>query len=260
MGNAPYAISRYAQFKAWTADHRLVWAGIGLDIEPDIREMQELMNHRSRIVPFLLSRLFRHDELYLAQLTYQALVKQIRADGYAVDSYLIPFVLDERRTGSTLLQRLTGLIDIEVDREVLMLYTSFMGTVGPGVLWSYASEAQSIGLGNTGGGVEIGNINQLPPLTWPDLLRDLRLARMWTDDIHLFSLEGCVRYGLLEKLSAFDWEESYSMTVPTTASRIEGLRQIFRTGLWAGSHPWLVVAALWMIIAGFRRLTRPKRS
>lgn len=34
-----------------------------------------------------------------------------------------------------------GLVDLEVDREVLMLYTSFMPNFGPALLWSCAPEA-----------------------------------------------------------------------------------------------------------------------
>ena len=51
---------------------------------------------------------------------------------------------------------MAGLVDIEVDREVWMLYTSFVRPNGAGVLASYAPEAQSVGLGSTGGGVELG--------------------------------------------------------------------------------------------------------
>jgi len=40
--NATQATARYVEFKAWTAKHGLRWAGIGVDIEPDFAEMQQL--------------------------------------------------------------------------------------------------------------------------------------------------------------------------------------------------------------------------
>ncbi len=89
-------------------------------------------------------------------------------------SYQVPFIVDERKAGSVLLQQLFGLVDLRVDREVLMLYTSFTA-LGPGILWSYGSDAQGIGVGSTGGGVD-----SFEPLGWDALGRDLRLARRWT--------------------------------------------------------------------------------
>jgi hypothetical protein len=53
----------------------------------------------------------------------------------------MPPIADERRAGSTLLQRVLGLVDLSTDREVWMNYTSFMHGIGPGLLWSYGSEA-----------------------------------------------------------------------------------------------------------------------
>jgi hypothetical protein len=44
-----------------------------------------------------------------------------------------------------------------------------------------------------------------PPLTWDEFARDLRLTRRHTRDIHVFSLEGCVEQGYLERLEDFDW-------------------------------------------------------
>src|SRR5436305_9585586 len=39
--NAPGAAARYDAWTAWTAEHGLVWAGVGLDIEPDIGLYQQ---------------------------------------------------------------------------------------------------------------------------------------------------------------------------------------------------------------------------
>ena len=100
-----------------------------------------------------------------------------------------------RLTGGSLLRRVFGLVDLPVDRDVFMLYSSFLGKLGSALLWSYGPEAKAIGVGSTGGGVEVGA--NMPVLTWDALVRDLQLARQLGKDIFIFSLEGCVRQGFL---------------------------------------------------------------
>ncbi len=86
-----------------------------------------------------------------------------------MDTYQLPFIVDERRAGSTLLQRLVGVVDVPADREVLMLYSSFLRPHGAGALCSYGAQARSIALGSTGGGVELPGLIEVPPLSWDEL-------------------------------------------------------------------------------------------
>ncbi len=258
LGNAPQAVARYADFRAWTAEHGLRWAGVGVDVEPDIREIQQLSANRRRLLSTLLRRAFDNERLRRAQATYSALVAQMRADGYRVDGYQIPFIVDERRAGSTLLQRVAGLVDIPVDREVLMLYTSFLRPRGPGILWGYAPDTQSVGVGSTGGGVEIGGIGDVPPLDWDEFSRDLRLALRWSDDVHIFSLEGCVRQGFLTRLKTFDWDQP--VTAPLEMARqVERWRRALRMVLWASAHPCILLAGLLGVLWLLSRLRHTKR-
>jgi len=263
LGNASQAAARYADFRTWTVEHGQRWAGVGLDIEPDIREVQQLLANRRRLLSTLLGRVLDHERLHCAQAAYSALVARMRADGYRVDSYELPFIVDERRAGSTLLRRLAGLVDIPVDREVLMLYTSFLRPRGPGILWSYAPDAQSVGVGSTGGGVEVGGLGDVPPLDWDEFSRDLRLARRWGDDIHVFSLEGCVRQGFLTRLKTFDWDQPVTPPLEM-ARRVDGLRRALRAVLWASAHPFILLAgllgALWLLyrLRRYRAQTFPK--
>ncbi|HEU4884843.1 MAG TPA: hypothetical protein VFT45_21475, partial [Longimicrobium sp.] len=85
-----------------------------------------------------------------------------------------------------------------------MLYTSFVRPHGQGFLDFYARHFPAVAVGVTGGGVEEG-LDPPPPLTWDEFARDLRLTRRHTRDIHVFSLEGCVEQGYLERLEDFDW-------------------------------------------------------
>jgi hypothetical protein len=250
LGNAAQAAARYTDFKAWTAEHGLQWAGIGIDIEPDIREIQQLMRDRRRLLPSLLQRIFDAETLPRAQAAYGALVAQMRADGFRVDSYELPFIVDERQAGSTLLQRVIGLVDVAADREVLMLYSSVLGPLGPGILWSYAPDAGSVGVGSTGGGVEIEGFGQAQAFGWDEFSRDLRLACRRHNDIHVFSLEGCVHQGFLARLKTFAWEQPVDLPLER-ARQVEGVRKVLQAVLWSSAHPFVVlgglIGALWLI-------------
>jgi hypothetical protein len=253
IGNAAQAAAHYAEFARWTAQHGLTWDGIGLDIETDIREMRLQTLDRQRLVPILLRRLWNVGQLRRAQMDYAVLVAQIRAAGYRVDSYQMPLIVDERKVGSTLIQRLFALVDLPVDREVLMLYSSFYRPRGAALLWSYGQEAQSVGLGVTGGGVQIADVAQPRFLDWEEFARDLRLAQRCTDDIHIFSLEGCVQQGFLPQLLRFDWECPVTPLV-TRVAEVERLRTALRMVLLASAHPWLVslglLGVLWLLGRG----------
>jgi len=166
--NAAHAAARYDEWKAWTAQHNLVWNRVGLDIEPDARFYQQITDNPWGLVSMLLPRLRDRDRPRRAQAAYAALVDRIRADRYSVENYQFPIIADERKAGSTLLQRLLGLVDVATDREVWMLYTSVLPGIGPGVLWTYAPQAQAVGVGSTGGGPDIPGHPQVPALDWDE--------------------------------------------------------------------------------------------
>lgn len=256
--NGPYAVRRYAEFRVWSREHGLRWDAIGIDIEPDIREMQDLARGEvGRVLPKLLRRSFDRARVARARAIYTTLVTQMHIDGYRVEGYQFPVIVDERRADSSLLQQLFGVVDVPVDQEVLMLYTSFMRSGGPGFLWSYAGDADRIGVGSTGGGVDIEGP---PPLRWSEFVRDLRLSRRWQDEIFIFSLEGCVSQGYLRRLKGFAWDGP--VHIPERgAQQVDLLRHLFRGVLWIGSRPALFVAGLALILAmGRLRLRRERRQ
>lgn len=199
--NAGEAWERYGDFVAWSRVHGLEWERVGIDIEPNIDEVRAVRRSPLALVR-ALPRIFRC--IAENREMYQGLVRRIHADGYPVDAYVFPFIHTEREAGTEVLQRVTGMIDLRVDREIVMLYTSFARPHGHGFLDFYARHFPAVAVGVTGGGVEEG-LDPPPPLSWDELARDLRLARRHTDDIHVFSLEGCVERGYLERLVDFDW-------------------------------------------------------
>jgi hypothetical protein len=254
-GNAPQATARYAEFKAWTAENGLQWEGVGLDVEPDFLEVQQLLGKgRWRMVPVLLRRAFDHRRIYRAEVAYEALVAQIRADGYRVETFQFPFMVDERKSGSALLQRVFGLVNVQADRELLMLYSTFAPAIGDGMLWSYAPDAQGIIVGITGNGVEPDGF--AVPMSWEEFARDLRLAARWHDDIFVYSLEGCVRQGFLARLPGFDWNEPVELPLKR-ARQVDTARKAVRAVLWASAHPRLVLAGMLGLVHLFGYLRRP---
>ena len=254
VDNLVDANERYKDFVSWTETNELVWAGVGLDIEPDIRDMTQLMEDRRGFLPKILKRVFNRKRLKQAETGYQALVSCIRSDGYYVESYQIPLIEDERKAGSTLLRRLGGLVDLQVDREVWMLYTSLLRPYGAGVLGSYAPHAQAIGIGVTGGGVDIEFVDAAP-LSWEELARDLRLAWYWCDDIYIYSLEGCVNQGFLSKLKTFQWDQP--MMIPERSiGRMDTWRSVLRSGLWLSAHLWAVLIAAAGIVLFIQLISR----
>lgn len=258
VGNAPQTTAFYQEFKSWTSAHGLRWAAIGLDIKPDIRDLRQIATNKWSLLPTLLRRAFDRKRLAHAQTVFSDLVAQIHADGYSVESYQIPIIADERKIGSTFLRRITGLVDIQVDREVWMLYTSFLQPHGAGYLWSYAPEAQSIGLGSTGGGVDTGIIES-GPLKWDELARDLRLAWYWCNDLYIFSLEGCVHQGYLERLKTFEWDQPI-LFPDEVAERFKKWRKVLRLNLWVVSNGTVILVGMMIILLLIKGLLRLDRT
>lgn len=247
-GNYPQAIARYDAFQKWTQAHKLDWSGIGLDIEPDINDFTRFKDEKQ--VGQLAATLFRRyrdrQRAEKARLAYHALVEQIHADGYPVESYHIPFIEEERRAQSTVLGRTAGLVDVAVDREVLMLYSSFLRPNGDAVLWSYAPESDSVGVGNTGGGVDVNNLLDIAPLTWEEFSRDLRICVTLQKPIHIFCLEGCIAQGFLDRLVNFDWDEP--VATPDGTNKVRAVRTAMATGLWLLERPWVILLSLATLI------------
>jgi hypothetical protein len=236
--NVPQARASYARFTDWTKEHGLRWDGVGLDIEPDVAVYWQVSRNPWGLVRVLGPRLADTARPARARADYAALVERIHADGWPVENYQFPLIADERRAGSTLLQRVLGLVDVRTDREVYMQYTSFMRGLGPGLLWSYGPEATAIAVGTTGGGPDVPGHPQMPTQTWEEFTRDLRLARHFTHQIYVHSLEGCVWQGFLARLRTFDWTPA--VAPPASARQADLLRRALRTTLWASAHPWLV--------------------
>ena len=269
--NYPQAVAQYRLFRDWAKAEFLPFVAVGLDIEPSIQHLAELMQLEATSLVGRAAAATRNALFPAASEAYYNLVAEIRSDGYAVHTYQYPFMIDERRTATTLVQRMLNIVDLPADVEVLMCYSSMMprhifrSDLGGALVAEYGLDAESIGIGSTGGGIvrdpETGE--PAPRLSWEAFARDLRLAAGFTDLIHVFSLEGCVAAGYFERLQDFDWSLPvhiplrYRLTMRTIRTGIRLVLWWSRFGLsvlgWLG---WVVVA----LMLGRRALQRLRSS
>lgn len=255
LQNYPQAVAHYHAFRAWAQSRALAFEAVGLDIEPppDEQARGELWSPRE-----ITRRLWLAGENVLyapAHTAYVELIAAIRHDGYEAHTYQVPFVADDRRAGTTLVQRALDIVDVPSDLDVLICLSSVSSEwldydLGGALVASYGPAADAIGIGSAG---EAGDDDEIAPLPWPAVRRDLLLAAQHTDTIYIFALEDCVARGLLGPIAALDW------TAPARAvygkrALVAALRGLLfallvagrfgRTTLaWAG---WALAAALWL--------------
>jgi len=230
LDNAAHVEARYEAFRAWARHEGLAFESVGLDFEPDLREVTDLVARPARTLSRWAVRARDRQRLARARQRYAALVRRMRADGHRVETYQFPLLVDERGASSSFWQRFAGALDVEADREVVMLYSSLFGPLGPGVVEAWAPACRAIGVGSTGGGID-----PLPKLTWDAFSHDLRVAARACRDVTVFSLEGCVQQGFLSRLLDFDWDAPVAPAprlprLATRASRLlaSGISRLFR--------------------------------
>lgn len=211
LQNYPQAVERYRAFHEWARHNQLRYIAVGLDIEPPVDHEA----HNGWGVRNLLRRIWlaRENVLYpAARAAFQDLIAEIHHDGYEVHTYQLPILADDRRAGTTLAQRALDIVDLPADVEVLMCYSSVpldsvQNDLGGALIASYGSSADAIGVGAvTSTGQVESSSDDLPPLSWEAIERDLLLAARHTDMIYLASLEGCAERGLLPRIAAIDWD------------------------------------------------------
>jgi hypothetical protein len=261
--NAGEAAARFAAFETWTSNYGLRWARVGLDIEPSLQEFGAVrQGHWLRPAAAAVRRCFDSGSVNRARNAYAALIRRIQSDGYRVETYQFPFIADERKVNSTLLERFFGIVDVRGDREVFMTYTSFNHAIDSALIWQYGPEAQIIAVGSTVGDPDPGGNSG--PLSWDELTHDVVVASRFSPVVGVYSLEGCVRQGFLPRLKTMNWGQN--VTIPAEANgKVIQLRTRIQTALWTGSHlPYLAAAVLllnfllkWRRHTGNRSPTRP---
>jgi hypothetical protein len=246
MHNGEKAAKRYEDFKKWTAENQLKWEGIGLDLEPDMNDARLAMTHPWKFGWKVYKRLYDNKSIKAAAEIYHKLISKMKTDGYVVESYIIPFLFEERAKKTISFQKLLGIVDIETDREIPMLYTS--GLSNPGIIPLYHTEKMPVALGSTGGGVKIEGF-ELAALTWDKLERDLRIASELTDEIVIFCLETSVQNGFLRDIKNLD----FSQKAPDISIEIEKQRKtnnFIRFLLVILDHPFWLTVGILVVLSG----------
>ncbi len=192
----------------WAERHQLAFTSLGLDFEPDLRELDRLFIDPLKTMAGWARRANDRTRRARALDRYQALITRLQSAGWRIEAYQFPLLLEDRAAGSHFLQRVSSSLDVPVEREVMMTYSSLFGPLGPGLVeaWTRAAGAVAVAVGSTGGGID-----PLPKLSFDELSRDLRLAARGCADVSIFSLEGCVMNGHLPRLIDFDWEAPVNM-------------------------------------------------
>jgi hypothetical protein len=193
--------ARVEQMLQWTKQHGLTFASLGFDFEPDLRELDRLFHSPTRTVARWARRSTDRLRRERALSSYGSLIRRLQSAGWFIESYQFPLLLEDRAAGSQFFQRLSSSLDVPVQREVMMVYSSLLGPLGPGLAEGWMQGNRAVAVGSTGGGVD-----PLPKLSFDELARDLRLAARACSDVAIFSLEGCVQHGHLARLVDFDWD------------------------------------------------------
>jgi hypothetical protein len=213
--NADQARARWRETAEWAEREELGFHRVGLDIEFPRTESAGAIRDKRHAFFSMLRRRRPRERIHEAERAYMRVVDDIRASGRTVEVYQFAYLLDERAARSTLLRRSLGLVDIPVDEEVYMLYSSYMGRAGAE---AYFADAPCIALGVTGGGVNANNPEaQRRFLSWDRLQDDLRSAAAHSREVYIFSLEGCVEQGMLQSIAGLRWDESASDLPPEEA-------------------------------------------
>ncbi len=247
MENGEDALERYADLKKWTLDNQLQWKGIGIDLEPNIEDIVLMTNNPKGAMKKAYFRLFDSDRVKKGAADYQKLIDQIKADGYPLESYIFPFMFDERQAGTQSFQKISGINDLTVDTEIPMLYTSFFGKA---FLPVYGEGLKAVALGSTGGGVEIPGLPGTPTtMTWEDLERDILVASRTAEQVHIFCLESSVEKGFLPKIKTIDYNKS-TPNISAEISQLNQTRAKIQRILKVLDYPVLVTTVVALLFTG----------
>jgi hypothetical protein len=249
--NGDKAHARYDEFQVWTTRYGLHWEGVGIDIEPSMEDIKLGFAHPWRLAGTVWKRLYDKNMVPQGQETYNALIRRMRDDGYPVESYIIPMILDERASGTTTFQQALGILDLKTDKEIPMCYSSD-GLMNHAKVLTYTKETRVVALGSTGGGIILPTGKPLPTLNWEELSRDILLARQNANEIHIFSLEGAVQQGFIPKLRDFNFQQDVYLSSKTLHEN-EVQRDRARRLFILLSYPtWLAIGlVLALVLSGF---------
>ena len=259
VNNHPLALARYEAFKAWTERDSLSWKRVGFSIEPDLQEVDKISNADWSTWFDLLGDMMDDKSYQQAQTSYHRLADQIISDGFALETYVYPFMLEE---GNKHLRKLTGLISVNSEREIPLVFSNYTHEEVDKPVFKYIQHHRlsAIGVGSSGGELHHSGIDIPKPLNYKQILHDMEIAYNLSNEIYVFSLEGCHKQGILEQLSKHQWSrkpvEPQSIPVTAQSENDHLLFNIFlQNPYWLlGIFGIILVLTCWVTLRILRRV------
>lgn len=241
--------ARYDEVAAWTRQHALQWDAIGIEVSADVRSAVHFGDTPTVDTAALLSRISNRWHIDAATNAYDALLQQIRADGYTVESYELPFVRDDRVSGTTLARRLLGLPAIAADRVVVRLHSSQSRPYGPGLIAAYAPECAAVSIGD----LTAHDNNQ--PLSAMEFWRDLQhLSGCGVPHIYIAGMPTVIANGWHDELLGGAWLRRTLPPRDEIHHQVARMRAGVRALLWAGARPQVLLPLLIPVLLLVRRM------
>jgi hypothetical protein len=247
--NATQAPGRFSDFETWTSIYGLRWASVGLDIEPELTDFAVVQNgSKWKFLEKILWRSLsweRKRKALEARQIYDSLIRRIKKDGFSPQTYQLLFLSDERKAQSTILERVFGIVPVSGSMESLMVYSSF-NHIGPGLVYSYGKEAQSLTIGSTGSSDDTAVNKKFNPLNWDEFSNDLICASHFTHIIGVYNLQGCVHQGFLSRLPSFDWNQT--IIIPAQSiNKVNHFRRVVGVIIWFISY-WIYILIFFIML------------
>jgi hypothetical protein len=244
-------VARYQEFQAWSIQNGLRWAALGLEIEPDLHDAVHFDGEPHIDTNALIRRVADHWHIESATAQFQALFAQMRADGHTIELYELPFVRDDRVSGSTLARRLLGLPNVSADQSVVRLYSSMTRPYGSGLIANYAPEFSAVAIGD----LHADGLHQ--PLAITELMRDLaHVAACRVPHIYIAGLSVTQMPEVATQVARGEWLRAVAPPLDDNQQRVSRMRAGLRALLWAGARPAVLLPLLIPVLLLIRRMLR----
>lgn len=240
--------TRFDEFHQWSTHHGLTWDAVALDIEPDIRDTVRFGDEPTVDLAALIRRTGDRWHIDAATSAYAQVLTQIHAAGFVVELFEIPFVRDDRVSGTTIARRLLGLPDVVADRTVVQLQSSYVRPYGPGLIAAYAPEASSVMVGS----MRADTHNRA--MSEAELLRDLaHVTACGVTSIYIADMQDS---HMLTTLAEKSWVSKSLPQPDEYYQQVARMRAGVRALLWAGARPAVLLPLLIPVLLLIRRMLR----
>jgi hypothetical protein len=252
MHDAHEVAACFDAFQRWSTQHGLGWDAVALDIEPDMRDAVRFGDEPTVDLATLVRRTGDRWHIEAATNAYTQVLADIRAAGFAVELFEIPFVRDDRVSGTTIARRLLGIPDLVADRTVMQLQSSYVRPYGAGLIAAYAPEASSVMVGS----LRADAHNRA--ITVDELMRDLgHVAACGITQIYIADMqEACTRPALTAAIVEKAWVTKSLPPADEYYQQVARMRAGVRALLWAGARPAVLLPLLIPVLLLVRRMLR----